>query len=186
MTDSDLNTIANEEEIWAPVVGYEGLYSVSNLGRVKRETDSHCSQAGKILKSCANSRGYSIVVLISDRRKRSSKYVHRLVCTAFNGLPPSSAHAVNHLNGNKQDNRDHNLEWVTQKENVLHAFRLKLRSGFLGEQNGGARLDNEDVTQIRLLAATRNLTQRRLGMLYNVHPATIGCILRGQTWKHLL
>jgi len=105
-----------KEEIWKPVYGYEGFYSVSNKGRVKSYY-----KGGRIM-SLAKHNGY-ICVRLYKERKRPTHQVHRLVLAAFVG--PSSL-TCNHKNAVKSDNRVENLEYVTQKENVRHASRLGL------------------------------------------------------------
>lgn len=117
------------KEIWKDIEGYEGLYQVSNLGRVK-SLDHYASNGvanilyrGKILKLKDNIYLYANLSK-NDIPKRIS--VHRLVAKAF--LPnPDNKLQVNHINGNKKDNRVVNLEWSTQKENVIHGVKTGLR-----------------------------------------------------------
>lgn len=115
---------------WVPVVGYEGLYEVSNLGQIKRlhfieerqgENGSfrHVCVKELILKAWTGVRGYSCVGLYKDSKPKTIT-VHRLVAIAF--LPnPYSKPCVNHKNGVKTDNFLDNLEWCTHKENNDHA-----------------------------------------------------------------
>lgn len=97
-------------EIWKPIEEYEGLYEVSNLGRVKNKN-------GVIIKgSTASTGGYHTVVLCKNGQKRGHR-VHRLVAKAF--VPnPRGVNVVNHIDECKTNNNAENLEWVTQKENV--------------------------------------------------------------------
>jgi hypothetical protein len=122
------------EEIWKDVVGWEGLYEVSNLGRVKsldktiKHNNKNClaNIRGRLLKQC-KATGYCKIVLAENAHKVSAS-VHRLVAEAF--IPNSeSKRTVNHKNGIKTDNRVENLEWATQKENVHHAYQNKLAVG---------------------------------------------------------
>lgn len=96
------------EELWRDIVGYEGLYEVSNLGNVRRD--------GRILRPQTRQHGYLSVWLyrVGDRRKQFS--VHRLVAEAF-CENPNNYSEVNHLDENKQNNRADNLEWCTRKQN---------------------------------------------------------------------
>lgn len=111
-------------EIWKPVVGYEGLYEVSNWGRVKS------LKFGKelILKPCTNNCGYLHVVL-SKNNKQKNFYVHRLVAQAF--LPnPHNYPCVNHKDENPLNNNVENLEWCTYEYNnnfgtINERFALK-------------------------------------------------------------
>ena len=102
---------------WRPVVGYEGLYLVSNYGEVKSAVN------GKVLK-LVDSHGYKFVNL-SRGGKTKSIAVHRLVCMAFNGMPKDENLQVDHLNMVRSDNRPENLEWVTPKENQRRKVRSK-------------------------------------------------------------
>lgn len=113
-------------EIWKDIKDYEGLYQVSNLGRVKildrivTEKNNKRNQfwKGHIVKATDNGRGYQVVSLRKDG-KRNNKYVHRLVAEAF--IPnPENKKEVNHKDLNKRNNCLENLEWVSQIENKLH------------------------------------------------------------------
>lgn len=114
-------------ERWKPVVGYEGLYEVSDLGRV-RSVDRDVIGAdgvskphhGKMLAPSLRSRNY-LYVKLCKCGVRETEAVHRLVASAFvpnlYGKPE-----VNHIDGCKTNNRAGNLEWCTRSENVRHAF----------------------------------------------------------------
>lgn len=98
------------KEVWKDVVGYEGLYKVSNKGEVMSII------TGRLLKPCDNGKGYLIVTLCKDGKKNKS-YVHRLVATAF--IPnPDKLPQVNHKDENKDRNIESNLEWCTAKYNM--------------------------------------------------------------------
>lgn len=126
-------------EIWLPVKGYEGLYEVSDLGRIRSvprvidrrymgKTDARQSYGGRVLIAYPNSHGYLHVGLWS-KNKRQARIVHRLVAEAF--LSGPSERTVNHKNGIKTDNRAANLEWATYSENHLHAVNTGLRKNCL-------------------------------------------------------
>ena len=126
-------------EIWVDVKGYEGLYKVSNKGRIKSLARGYKNQYGEFgykkefIKaqkiSCFNKeekqkRGYYVVNLAKDNRGEWIR-VHRLVAEAF--IPdPEKKEEVNHKDGNKLNNKVNNLEWVTHQENCLHAWKTGL------------------------------------------------------------
>lgn len=110
-------------EVWKDIEGYEGLYQVSNFGRIKSLPKKKGNGVGYItntsfLKLCVNHNGYCIVNL-SKHSVLTFKQVHRLVARAF--IPnPENKEQVNHINGVKTDNRLENLEWCTNGENQKH------------------------------------------------------------------
>jgi len=120
-------------EEWIGVKGFESLYMVSNLGRVKSLPRSKTMPNGCVCytKECIlkfSTKHYRSVSLYHDG-KRHMRYVHRMVSESF--IPnPKNKLQVNHINGNKLDNRVLNLEWATSSENLNHAIAtgLKLNS----------------------------------------------------------
>lgn len=117
------------EEIWKDIVGFENIYQVSNLGRVRSlkrtvlHKDAHGGYAkftygGKNLKTVKNNQGYMVVPL---GRANPCMRVHILVARAF--IPnPDNKPMVNHIDGNKSNNNAHNLEWCTNQENQIHSY----------------------------------------------------------------
>ena len=121
----------NSIEIWKDIEGYEGMYQVSNMGRVRSLDRVKPNSGGQIAKGSLkkfgdNGNGYKIVNLYKDN-KSCMKYVHRLVAMAF--IPnPSNLHIINHKDEDKSNNRYENLEWCTQKYNAnygTHTRRVK-------------------------------------------------------------
>jgi hypothetical protein len=154
-------------EVWKDIKGYEGLYQVSNLGRVK----SLCYYGGKkekIIKGGVNPQGY-IIIGLNKNNKRTSYTEHRLVALAFLDNP-NNYPVINHKNGIKTDNRVENLEWCTYQQNTIHAFETGLKFGYKGEKHGMCKLTNDQVLAIR----ADNRLHRIIAKEYNVDRSTIG------------
>ena len=123
------------QEIWKDIESFEGIYQISNFGRIKsfRRNKSFCfivvTQKERILKGWKNTEGYVCIRLWKDNVD-IFKRVHRLVAEAF--IPnPENKPNVNHIDGNKSNNHKDNLEWSTQSENVFHAYNtLNVQAGF--------------------------------------------------------
>ena len=108
-------------ETWRNIKGYEGLYQVSNMGRVKgleRKDSLGRIVKERVLKTAPNAQGYPIVSLCAGGRQKIFK-VHRLVCQAFHKNPENKP-CVNHIDENKTNNCASNLEWCTFAENNNH------------------------------------------------------------------
>lgn len=108
-------------EKWKDVDGYDGLYKVSTLGRVKGKY--------RIKSQQDNGKGYLMVRLNKNGESRWH-LVHRLVAKAFIENPQNKP-TVNHIDGNRKNNKFNNLEWATYSENNLHSYRYNGRKSAL-------------------------------------------------------
>lgn len=105
-------------EIWKDIEGYEGLYQVSNFGKIKSLGNKNCHKNELILKLGIRNTYY--VINLTKNNNRKSFQVHRLVANAF--IPnPYNYPIVNHKDENPLNNNVDNLEWCTQKHNVIHS-----------------------------------------------------------------
>lgn len=117
--------MSKKSEFWKDVAGYEGLYQVSNLGRVKSadRTDRYGREfKGKILTPCTDNLGYLHLCLQHDGKRKNVR-VHRLVAEAFIDNT-NNYNYVNHKDENKQNNEVDNLEWCTAKHNCNYGSRI--------------------------------------------------------------
>lgn len=164
-----------ELEEWVDAAGYDG-YEVSNRGGVRRS--SYTGYRGKrhparLLTIRIDKSGYPAV-------KLGGKWVvvHRIVCSTFNG--PSNKPMVNHINGIKSDNRPENLEWVTARENTIHAFRTGLASH-------GSRSENRAFKgwiQAAKGAYGLMLCGVQDGRSFGLDPSSISACLNGKRKTH--
>ena len=173
-------------EQWMPVVGYEGLYEVSNWGRVKslerRAPVSGRPIRERILKP-SNRNGYSRVNLSKDG-VATDCHVHRLVAAAFIGPVPSGL-IVCHRSANRADNRLVNLRYGTySKNNGLD--RVRDGTVIRGEDVASARLTESQVRELRQrLAAGERRFMRRQAREWGVHKDTVFKAAHGTNWAWL-
>lgn len=169
-------------EQWLPIPDYEGWYSASNAGRIRRDRSHIGTRAGYILKPKVERNGYLRLMLVKQGERKSHS-VHRLVAAAFLGACPD-AHSVNHKSGDKTDNRPVNLEYVTVAENNRHAFRTGLNLARRGEAKPSAKLTEATVREMRQLFGkirTSDLAKR-----FGVTPSSVCDIKHGRTWQHVV
>lgn len=158
-----------EGEIWKPYPS-DSKYKVSNLGRVR-------GIAGKIIKASKHHQGYLQLNI------RNKKYlVHRLVAETF--IPnPDKKETVNHINAIKSDNKVENLEWATMSENVIHAFKMKLRpytKSMWESLTKGQKISKQQVNEIKE-KNKQGKSQIELSVEYNVSRAQICRIINGKS-----
>jgi hypothetical protein len=169
-------------ERWLPVPGYEGSYSVSNLGRIRSEARAIIRSNGwkqtfseRIRATHIGPHGYPLVNLKLEGKGRTWP-VHILVCMAFHGPRPLGKE-VAHGNGDRADACAANLRWATPAEN--NADKLTHGTNYDGERHHNRKITDEEVRAIR---QSRQL-QRVLADRYGVTQTNISAIKRGVSRK---
>jgi hypothetical protein len=171
-------------EVWKDVVGREGLFQVSDQGRVRAlpyEIPHWCGRSipkpGGIISQSPHSGGYRIVSLRDDKKH----YVHRLVMEAFVGEPGDQD--VNHIDGNKVNNRLANLEYCDRLHNVRHAIASGLQDNS-GEGNGMHKYTAEAIrAAYRMVASGFSCSQAAQST--GVKVSTVEMVTAGRRWKCL-
>jgi len=170
-------------EEWRPVVGYGGVYEVSNLGRVRSldrwvRVNSGRRRTGVRYFSPAQTgknKKYKRVLLRNPDKQRP---VHQLVLEAFVGPRPENCQ-VRHLDGDPSNNRLDNLAWGTKAEN--EADKIKHGTLLCGTANPSSKLTDADVLAIR----ASNKRQIDLAQTYGVSQAVISAVRLRKIWKHV-
>jgi hypothetical protein len=165
-------------EKWIDIDGYNGLYQISNFGRVK----SLKGLTERILKQNINKYGYKVVYLSKDSKKKTIS-IHRLVAHGFIEREKNKLH-VNHIDGNKTNNHVSNLEWVTPKENTLHALEHGLLKPNYGESNGNTKLTNEIVRNILKMYWLDKINVTTISLILEINRRTVNSIVNGVNWKN--
>lgn len=175
------------KEEWKAVIGYAGWYLISNRGRVMRTNTGKGAIPGRILKHHLTRKGYHVVKLFKGSRSTAKTItVHRLVAAAFIGVRPDF-HEVNHKDANKDNNTVGNLEYLTTRENILHAIEngCHFMPDNSGSSNGMAKL-NEGVVRALRLEGPRTYSEIKIiAERLNVSGTTVRNALIGKTWAHV-
>jgi hypothetical protein len=173
-------------ERWRPVVGYEGLYEVSDLGRVRSLDRVSLLQGkykrfakGRVLKPIPNSKGYHLVTLSKDGIQKTPS-VHQLVLQAFVG-PCPEGQLVRHGPGGKDDNRLSNLSYGTPKQNM--ADRLRDGTAIYGDTHPMAKLTEEQARWI--LSMKGVMRQVDIAKQLDVGWWQVSKIIKGKGWAHV-
>lgn len=161
------------KEIWRGITGWENYY-ISNLGRIK---SLKWDKKGRIRKSSISNCGY-LMIILRDKPRFKNVLIHRIVAQEFTPNPENKR-CVNHINGDKNDNRASNLEWVTHKENVKHAVDNGLNI-FKGEDNPNAILKKREVLFIR----NSTLPSKVLAEMFKVSQPTISSVKTRYNWNY--
>lgn len=156
-------------EEWRQISDWPG-YEVSSLGRVRFE--------GTVRTLTQKANGYTVVGLwCRETRAGKTARVNVLVCHAFHPETYFKGAYACHKNHIRHDNREVNLYWGTQAQNMGDMVKAGR------EVRPSAKLDWDRVREIRRLHAEEGISGRQLGIRFKVNTQTINCLLRGETWK---
>ena len=184
----------NFVETWKPVPGYDGRYEVSDWGRVRSLNPTGHQPSVIYLRPKVGRGGYHVVRLYKDKVWREFG-IHRLVLIAFVGLDADRREA-NHKDGDKANNHLSNLEWLTRRENHMHALKLglKLHPRQYRKRNGKpeprgvdhptAKLSEEQVRDIKYMLRM-GIGPTRIASALGINRTTINAIKFGVTWTHI-
>lgn len=174
------------KEEWRTVEGWP--YSVSNLGRIRRDVSCRGAIGGKILQLIPDKDGYSMVILSNKNIQKKIK-VHRLVCEIFHGPPPFIGAETRHLDGIRNNNISTNLKWGNRKENVADSIRHG--SFLIGERHPRAKLTQQQAEDIRKIYKQVKIGRintpcnwkLNMAKKYNVSIVTIDRVCRLEHYK---
>lgn len=186
------------QEEWRLCREAKGLLEVSNIGRVRSvdrvleiagrnrlghsQGNFRAKQPGKVLSQCVARNGYYEVAQMADGKRRKFR-VHRLVATAFVPGYFVDAH-VDHLDGDKLNNRADNLEWVTVSENTRRQWATGLVD-LRGDAHPTSKLTKEQAAAVKLLAE-HGFPGSLIGEWFGVKRATVYAIKAGGRWRETL
>ena len=185
--------IQNNTEIWKDIPGYEGLYKISNTGKIlsiSKTRTGYSYMAKKKINRSYKDRilrpqkiGNYFGVALTKNGDQKTLLVHRLVALAF--LPNhENMPNINHIDFNTHNNSIDNLEWCTQLENIHHSMNAGRNRKASGENCGASKFTNIQVKKIRTIPKNHNHIE--IAKIFNVHPETISKIRRGITYKNIL
>ena len=180
------------EEKWVPIKGYETMYMVSNLGRIKSldkivnsKYNSKAIKKGKLMQTNSLRKGYKYIELYDLETNHKKFSIHRLIAIHF--IPnPNNYPMINHKDGNTLNNSIDNLEWCTASQNSKHAVDTGLMIMKKGEECTQSILSELDVRKIYSLKYNGGMNAKEISKLYNVSHSTICDIFQGRTWKSVI
>lgn len=178
------NLLLLPEETWRDIPGYEGRYQITPAGKFRSLYKRNGGKAGPNGSRYIGivTGGYESVHLTDRNRKTRFIKISRLVALTY--IPNfHNKPQVNHIDSNRKNNTVQNLEWVTSKENFIHA---KLNNRYKqGERHWNSKLKDSDVREIRKLHK-EGTTKWQLAKMFNISRSSIIMIIRRQHWPHVI
>lgn len=170
-------------ERWAEIKGWEGKYYISDHGRFKSLKGYRDTKSSEYITLGSCQPNFYPTVMLRDHGRKLTVRIHRLVAEYFL-VKRAGDQCVNHKDGNKKNNHYSNLEWVTYKQNVNHAFNSGLIN-ILGEKQHMAKLTKEKVIEMRQLF-NDGVTQTAIGLKFGVDRRQVANVVYRKHWKHVL
>lgn len=174
-------------ENWRPVIGYEGIYEVSDQGRVRSldrevvfKNGRKRSYLGKILQH-GYSKGYPRVNLYKDTQP-CCELIHQLVLAAFIG-PLPIGQEVRHYDGDRTNCTLGNLLYGTRRDNYFDKYRHG--KDVRGERHGLSRLKEHDIRCIRKMCAIGAYSQKQIAEFFDIDPSHVSDIKNRNRWGHI-
>lgn len=165
------------EEIWKDIKGYEGLYEVSNYGKVRRLT------SGRMRTPVSNTYGYYNIYLCKNGKQKYFSAAY-LVISTFVRERPDGYH-INHIDFNRKNNYVENLEYLTPSENSKYSWKHGRLAKITGENHRSNKLSIKDVIQIRKDKLSGQSTLF-ISKKFKVSNTNIKLICRRKIWKHVV
>ena len=163
-------------EQWKDIEGYNSKYQVSNKGRIKSFKRKNSLILGHNITNC----GYQMVILYKNGKPKNCS-IHRLVANAF-VKNKSNKKFVNHKDGNKFNNKSNNLEYVTNQENINHAYKKGLFNKSKGEQHYKTNLVLRDIKNIRKLGKKGKMRHEDIGKMFGISKSQANKIINNKSW----
>ena len=164
------------------IKGHRTDYSITRAGDVI-SYKYYNTDKPRILQHMMGTNGYHMVNLLIDSKEKTY-HVHRLVAETF--VPnPDLKSEVNHIDGNKDNNTDQNLEWVTSKENIDHAYKMGLAKGRPGTRHHNASITEEDAAKICEMLQSGKYCIRSVADIMGTTYTVVKKIKNGVRWTHV-
>lgn len=176
-------------EEWKDIEGYESVYEISNLGRIKSLSNTGKTKKGfisirkeKILKPgvCGSKNSKYLFVVLRKDGKNNHMYVHRLVAIHFTPNPENKR-TVNHKDLNRLNNDVNNLEWASHKENINHSWN----KGACNPHGGGQKITKHQALEIIKALKNKNVLIKELAFKYGISRENIYNIRAKRVWINL-
>lgn len=175
-------TMAVEEQ-WKDVIRYEGLYQVSDMGRIKRVAPGKGAIANKILRTTPDNFGYLRVTLYNNIKKKNLR-IHRLVLEAFVGPCPDGMESC-HNDGNTSNAVITNLRWATHASNLDDKKQHGTQTDQSGSYNNNAKMNESQVLEVKRMLKFGKYLQKEIAKQFGISKIVISDINTSKTWSHV-